>query len=298
MQPPKQIDLRAAAILTLCCLIWGVGMVMIKFANAGISPVVNAALRSIMACSILFLFAAWRGVKLFERDGTLWIGLCCGIVFAIEFIGLYTGLTLTTASRGTLFMHAAPFVAAAGEHFLVPGHRLSGIRLLGLTAAFLGLALALGEGLMAHNAPSSTGDLLCLLGGIGWGTGTVLVKTSKLRTAPPEKTMLYQLGFSAPVLLAWAWFIGEAGITALTPAVIVAFLYTVLLVVVFGYTIWFWMMRTYSAASLHAFTFLSPIFGAIAGHVILGEHLGTWTIGALGLVAVGIYLVNRPTPSR
>jgi drug/metabolite transporter (DMT)-like permease len=298
MQPPKQIDLRAAAILTLCCLIWGVGMVMIKLANAGISPVVNAALRSVMACSILFLFAAWRGVKLFERDGTLWIGLCCGIVFAIEFIGLYTGLTLTTASRGTLFMHAAPFVAAAGEHFLVPGHRLTGIRVLGLTAAFLGLALALGEGLMAHNAPSLTGDLLCLLGGIGWGTVTVLVKTSKLRTAPPEKTMLYQLGFSSPVLLAWAWYIGEAGITSLTPAVIGAFLYTVLLVVVFGYTIWFWMMRTYSAASLHAFTFLSPIFGAIAGHLILGEHLGTWTIGALGLVAVGIYLVNRPTPSR
>ena len=76
---------------------------------------------------------------------------------------------------------------------------------------------------------------------------------------------------------------------------IAAFLYTVLLVVVFGYTTWFWLMRKYAAASLHAFTFLSPIFGAIAGNLILGDELSTWTLSALGLVALGIYLVNRPT---
>jgi drug/metabolite transporter (DMT)-like permease len=54
------------------------------------------------------------------------------------------------------------------------------------------------------------------------------------------------------------------------------------------------MIRTYSAASLHAFTFLTPIFGAIAGHLILAETLGPWTLAGLGLVAAGIYLVNRP----
>lgn len=54
-------------------------------------------------------------------------------------------------------------------------------------------------------------------------------------------------------------------------------------------------MRTYSAASLHAFTFLTPIFGVIGGALILGERVGLLTLAGLALVAAGIYLVNRPT---
>lgn len=295
-QHPPALDLRAVAILTLCCLIWGVGLVMVKTANVGISPMMNAALRSVVAGGVLFLIARGRGVEVFKRDGTLWAGVLCGTFFTLEFVGLYWGIVQTTAARAVLFLHCAPFVAAAGEHFLVPGHRLSGTRVLGLFAAFVGLALALSEGAPAMSGIASTlvGDILCLIGGIMWGASTVVIKVSSLRTIAPERALLYQLAVSIPCLLALSLLWGEPGIIALTPKVIGAFLYTALLTVVFGYTIWIWMMRTYSAASLHAFTFLTPIFGALAGHLILGERLGMWTIGGLVLVALGIYLVNRP----
>lgn len=299
-QHPPSLDLKAASILTLCCLIWGVGLVMVKFANAGISPMMNATLRSVVAGAVLFLIAQARGVDVFVRDGTFRPGVLCGIFFTLEFVGLYWGLVHTTAARAVLFLHCAPFVAAAGEHFLMPGHRLTGMRILGLLAAFLGLTLALGEGLWPTGGATSTlqGDLLCLFGGIAWGATTVIIKASSLATAAPERSLLYQLAVSAPCLLAISLFVGEPGIVALTPKVVAAFLYTALLTVVFGYTIWIWMMRTYSAASLHSFTFLTPIFGVVAGHLILGEKLGSWTVGGLVLVALGIYLVNRPTPRQ
>lgn len=286
--------MRAAAVLTLCCVIWGTGLVMVKLSNVGISPVLNAGLRSVVAAAALLGIAWWRGVRLFERDRTLPAGVLLAAVFAIEFIGLYVGLQHTTVARGVLFLHAAPFVAAAGEHFLIPGHRLSGMRLIGLIAAFAGLALALSEGLAPSAGHSIWGDIGCLVGGVSWGLLTLIQKASRLRAAPPEKTMLYQLVLSAPLLLLASWWLGERGVSALTPTVVLAFLYTVFLTVVFGYTIWTWMIRTYSAASLHAFTFLTPIFGAIAGHLILAETLGPWTLAGLGLVAAGIYLVNRP----
>jgi drug/metabolite transporter (DMT)-like permease len=71
----------------------------------------------------------------------------------------------------------------------------------------------------------------------------------------------------------------------------------VLFVVVIGYTTWFWLMRTYAAASLHAFTFLSPIFGVLFGHMMLGEPVGPAVLMGLTLVAIGIWLVNRPDAS-
>lgn len=294
---PHTLDLRAAAILTLCCVIWGVGLVMVKTANAGISPMFNAALRSIVGGVLLYLIARWRGVDVFQRDGTLWPGILAGLFFTLEFIGLYTGLVYTSAARGVLFLHAAPFVAAAGEHILIPGHRLSGMRVLGLVAAFGGLALAISEGLAVSGGGATLmGDLLCLFGGIMWGMLTVVVKATPLGRIAPERSMLYQLAVSAVILMALSFAKAEAGIVSLSPAVVGAFLYTALLTVVFGYTIWMWMLRTYSAASLHSFTFLTPIFGVVAGHLMLGEPIGSWLLGGLALVAVGIYLVNRPQP--
>jgi drug/metabolite transporter (DMT)-like permease len=295
-QPRRAVDIdaRAATILVVCCAIWGLGLVMVKLANAGISPMFNCALRSIFGGAILLAWTRARGIALFAADGTLWAGITCGVLFALEFLTLYAGLTLTQVARGTIFLHCAPFVAAYGEHLFVPGHRLTRTKIGGLLAAFAGLIVALGIGGQGLTRETITGDLLCLAGGIFWGMTTVVVRATTLRAAPAEKTMLYQLGTSAFVLLAASWAFGERGITNLSPAVIGAFAYTVLFVVVLGYTTWFWLMRTYAAASLHAFTFLSPIFGVFFGHIILGESVGPAVLMGLTLVALGIWLVNRP----
>lgn len=292
---PRPLDATAASVLTLCCLIWGVGTVMVKVANAGLSPIANAALRSLCAAVVLFVWARWRGIPLFERDGTLWAGLAAGIVFTIEFVTMYIGIAWTTAARATVFIHCAPFVAAAGEHFLVPGHRLTGLRIAGLIAAFLGLLLAIAEPLFTGASGTLYGDIMCLIGGAFWGLLTVLAKTTRFGACRPEKGVLYQLTVSTILLAAVAPLL-ETVRMDWTPAVTGAFAYSVLLTVAFGYTVWFWMLGRYSAASLHAFTFLTPIFGVIGAALILDERLGGLALAGLGLVALGIYLVNRPAP--
>ncbi len=293
-RPAADIDLRAATILVVCCAIWGLGLVMVKAANAGISPMLNSALRSIFAGVILFGWARMRSIPVFGRDGTLWAGLFCGTLFAMEFLALYAGLTLTQVARGTIFLHCAPFVAAYGEHLFVPGHRLTRSKTLGLLAAFAGMAVSIGPGGAGLTRDILTGDVLCLIGGIFWGLTTVVIRATSLKHAPAEKTMLYQLGTSVPILLAASWGFGEAGITNLSPVVLGAFAYTVLFTVVIGYTTWLWLMRSYSAASLHAFTFLAPVFGVLFGHLLLDEPVGAATLAGLALVVVGIWLVNRP----
>ena len=45
---------------------------------------------------------------------------------------------------------------------------------------------------------------------------------------------------------------------------------------------------------LAAFTFLTPLFGVMAGGLLLNEPLTLILLLALGLVGTGIYLVNRP----
>jgi drug/metabolite transporter (DMT)-like permease len=56
----------------------------------------------------------------------------------------------------------------------------------------------------------------------------------------------------------------------------------------------FALVVRYSAARLSVFTFLAPLFGVAAGHIVLNEPLTPAFAVAVALVAAGLLLVNRP----
>jgi drug/metabolite transporter (DMT)-like permease len=50
----------------------------------------------------------------------------------------------------------------------------------------------------------------------------------------------------------------------------------------------------YSAARLSVFTFLAPLFGVAAGHIVLNEPITLAFAVAVGRVVGGLLLVNWP----
>ena len=60
------------------------------------------------------------------------------------------------------------------------------------------------------------------------------------------------------------------------------------------FSAWFALIVKFSASRLSAFTFLTPLFGVAAGHLVLGDPLTPAFALAVGLVAAGLILVNRP----
>ena len=58
------------------------------------------------------------------------------------------------------------------------------------------------------------------------------------------------------------------------------------------FLVWFALIVRYSASRLSAFTFLTPLFGVAAGHLVLGEPITSAFAAAVALVAAGLLLVN------
>ena len=125
MRAADRLDVRAVLILIACCACWGINQVAIKIANEGISPILQVGVRSLLSGVLVLAWSAARGVRLFERDGTLWPGILAGALFGADFLFIYVGLGFTTASRGVVFLYLAPFVVAFGAHYLIPGDRLT-----------------------------------------------------------------------------------------------------------------------------------------------------------------------------
>jgi drug/metabolite transporter (DMT)-like permease len=288
------LDRLAIALLLLCCLLWGLNQVAVKAALTEISPLWQAGLRSLGAAALVWLWAAARGIKLFERDGSLPGGLLAGSLFALEFAAIFVGLQYTSASRMVVFLYLSPFVVALGMPFIAPAERLDARQIGGLLLAFAAVAWAFAEGFgQAGGAPRQwIGDTLGLLSALLWGGTTLAIRGTRLARASAEKTLLYQLGVSGLGLLLAALWVGEPAPLAWSARLGGLMAFQIVIVSFASYLLWFWMIRHYPATRLASFTLATPLFGLLAGAWLLGEAISPRLGVALLALAAGVALVN------
>ena len=289
----RPLDALAASIVVVLCLSWGFNQVATKLAIHDIPPLTQAAVRSAVAALLIVAWCRLRGMALFDRDGTLWFGLAAGLLFAVEFILIYQGLLYTTATRATLFIYLAPFFVVLGARIVLPADRFGAAQWLGLGLSFAGMVIAFGAPTPATDPRQFTGDLMMVGAALFWAATTLIIKASPLTRASAEKVMLYQLVVSAPIMAVTALAIGER-VTMIPSALALGSLaYQIVWVVSVTFVIWFALIARYSASRLSAFTFLTPLFGVAAGHLVLGDPLTVAFAAAVAMVATGLVLVNR-----
>lgn len=292
-----RIDGPGTAALVTFSLLMGLNQVLIKLVNVGFAPAFQAGLRSLAALPFVLGFAWLAGRRLGIRDGSLGPGIACGLFFSVEFLLLFQALEYTAVSRASVLFYTMPVWVALGAHFLIPGERLTLRRVLGLTLAVAGVALALLDEPPAFLPDALVGDLMCLGGAACWAGIALVARTTALARSEPEMQLVYQLAVSAPLLLLVAPLLGDT-VREVTPAILGIFAFQVLVIVSFGFLLFFWVLRHYPASDMASFTFLAPLFGVLAGWAILGEPLTPAVLGALAMVGTGIVLVNWKPRAR
>ena len=293
-----QIDIMAMAILVVLSASWGLQQVAIKIAYQGVPPILQAGIRSVGATILLWIWMSAQRQPIFERDGTLWWGIAAGLLFTAEFIMIYWGLEFTSASRAAIFINTAPFIVALGAQFFIPGEQLRLVQIVGLCSAFTGIVVAFSESATNASFRILIGDGMIVVAAFFWGATTVLIKAGPLSSIRPGKTLLYQLAVSAVVLPLVSLVKGESHILRMTPIIAASLVYQTVWVAFITFLAWFWLIRNYPASRLVSFNFLTPIFGVVAGGVILNEPITGRLLLTLLLVGTGIYLVNRPVPGQ
>jgi drug/metabolite transporter (DMT)-like permease len=291
------LDSLAISLLLACCLFWGLQQLLIKTTVGEVPPLWQAALRFIGATVLLWTWCAARGIRLFASDGTLRAGLLAGALFAAEFSCIYLGLRDTTASRLTVFLYTSPFVVAVLLPRLVPAERLRPVQWVGLVIAFVAVAAAFSEGFAGGvTTRHLRGDAFALAAGTLWGLTTLVIRASPLATASAEKTLFYQVAFTAVAAPLLSLALGESWSLDYSTYAWGSIAAQTALGAFASYLAWMWLLRHYPATQMSSFTFLTPVFALVFGVALLHEPLTTKLVLALCGVAVGIVLVNRRKP--
>src|SRR5260370_17424324 len=101
----------AVALMLMLCLSWGFNQIAVKLVLPDVPPMLQALIRSLGALPVLLVIGWFRGVRFFARDGSLWPGVIAGVIFGIEFLLIYRGLLLTSASRPPCCPPTPPFLS-------------------------------------------------------------------------------------------------------------------------------------------------------------------------------------------
>jgi drug/metabolite transporter (DMT)-like permease len=294
MTPRKtHLDTLSISLLLACCLFWGFQQVLVKATLAEVAPAFQAAIRFAGATALLWLWCAWRGVKLLRADGSLRAGLLAGSLFAAEFACIYVGLQYTSATRLTVFLYTSPFWVAALLPIWVKSETLRPLQWVGLACAFAAVVFALREGFSAGGASTWLGDVMGLAGGMLWGLTTVVIRASSLTRVSPEKLLFYQVAVSTVTLPLLSLALGERWSWSFSPFAVTSLLLQTVVGAFASYLAWMWMLGRYPATKISVFVFLTPLFALLFGVLWLREAVTPSLLAALGLVALGIVLVNR-----
>lgn len=280
----KPLHIVAAALVMA---LWGGNFGFAKWGLEELPPLTLMALRFALVALMLVPFTRPPAGRL------PWIVAISFTLGGLHFSLMFSGLSRIDASLAAIAIQLqVPFAAILAALFF--DDRLGWRRMAGMVGAFVGIVIIAGE-------PKVQGDPTALAMIIGasamWAISNVLIK----KMGPVDGFALngWMALFAVPQLVLASLLLETGQIDALMHAgwkSLVSIVYQAVLVMVVGYGVWYVLIRQYAVNQTMPFTLLVPLFGVLAGIVMLGEEL-TWRVvvgGAATIAGVGVIVLRRP----
>jgi drug/metabolite transporter (DMT)-like permease len=289
---PVRFNLLPLAI-GLFCLLWSFAFVAGKIGVTDCPPLILLTARFSLAGILILGISALRGDawSLSWRDALVFMIL--GVANNALFLGLgYIGLKTVSAGLGGLIVSANPvFTAPLAALFL--GETLTGRKILGLLLGIAGVAFIVWHR-MSVGTDSLEGILFTLASLASIVLGTILFKLLAPKGSLWIGNGVQNLAASV-ALLPFAAGFASVGDIVPSARLLGAFAFLVLGGSILAYRLWFHLLRECGATAASAYHFLMPPLGMLFAWIILGEHVEVRDLAGIIPVALGIYLVTRPT---
>lgn len=282
------MDFRAILMGLLFAVIWSSAFTAARIVVQAVPPLYALSARFLLAGICGVLIARMLGQRA-HLSRAQWVSVVVfGICQNALYLGMnFVGMQTVEASLAAIVGSTMPLlVALFGWVFLRDRPRPLG--LMGLVAGLVGVTIIMAGRITGGVDPWGL-FLLCI------GTVSLTIATLAVRGTSGGENLLMIVGLQmlvgAAVLLPVA-VVTEPLRAAISPKVVVAFLYMVFVPGLFATWLWFRLVLRIGAVKAATFHFLNPFFGVAVAAALLGEHVQTADIVGVVIVMVGILAVQ------
>lgn len=272
-------------------LIFGSAAVPAKKALEHIPPFVLAEMRWIIALAIIMGLLRQRGERPVITRVTWLLGLT-GL--ALFYLFYSYGLRRTTAANATLISGGTPVIVAILSSVFL-GERIGRWKAIGIGVSLAGVAIIVGgaTGLGA----TLLGNILILGSGASWAIYTVIGR--RAFSTGSSLAMLAGTAIAGLVIMAplAGYELVTQGIDTSRPVDILFVLYLALGPSALAYLLVGYGLTHIEASLASIYGNVMPISGAVAGYLLLDEHIGVpHLVGGLFII-LGVWLASRKVPT-
>lgn len=291
---------RQVLLMMLVAFLWALCFPLIAAGADGAPPLVFAALRAVLAGTLLVLLAV--GMRRPWPRGAVNVGLIVAIGGSYTALGL-GGMFLggggeISPGAATVLANIQPlFAAVLAVLFL--SERLTPRIAIGLLLGFCGVVIMSLPDLMGQDGEASLQARgFIILGAVGTAVGNVLLKRLAGRDGVDILMATgLQLLVGAGILAVVAHTSGSGWIVAWTPR----FGFSLVGLAVFGTALvtalWLYLLQQVPLNRLNSFTFLTPVFGLLMGRVFFAERFGLVQVAGMVVIVIGVKMMAmKPKP--
>jgi O-acetylserine/cysteine efflux transporter len=274
--------------LLVVTVIWGFNFAVVKTGLNLMPAIAFVALRFALVGLLLLPWLKWPRRRVIDLAA---LSVLLGVVhFSLMFTGM-RGLDVSTASIAIQLQ--VPFAAILAAIFF--NEKLRWRRLTGMAIAFAGVVLIAGEPRLAGNLLPL---ILVIAAACTWAGANIQIKH-----IGDDVDVLSLNGWvallAAPQLALLSWAMEDGQLEAVAAAdwrLWASLAFQALLVTIFGYAVWYRMMRRFSVNQVMPYTLLVPVFGVLSGVIFFDDRLTRLMLigGLCTIIGVAIITIRRP----
>lgn len=295
---PRSSLSLAVVLLAILVVLWGGNYTWVKIAVRDIGPwMFNAIRYSAAALLIGGVLAVTLGRRALlpekgERGRLAAIGVLQG---AVTTGASAIALQWVEASRVVLIVYSMP-VWTLPLSVVLLGERPAVTAVIGALLGFGGIALLTNPLAMAWTADTLPGVALALVSVFGWALGAVLYRQRPWTTGFWAQTF-WQIAATAVAFIPLAIVLEHDHAIRWTAPMTAVLVYNVIFPIALGFWCWSMALARMSATAAGQILLLSPLFGMVQSHVVLGEPLGPSVWAAALAIVAGAWLTLRARSS-
>ena len=282
-------------IAGLFVLLWSTGFLGGKMGLPHAGPMTFLALRFGIVAVLLAMWVVLASRPWLRRDQIADQVMIGALVHFLYLGGVFAGLAQCVEAGVAAMIVGLQPIGTALVARQVLGERLVALQWLGMALGLAGVIIVVARKLEA-GLGDPLGVAFCFAALFGIAFGSILQKQRSEHTPMVAGNAMQFL--SGAVCCAVLAAIFEPMTVEWTGAFIFALGWLVIVLSLGAVAVLYWLIERGAASEVASLFFLVPPCTAVFAWFLFGETLGLIEIAGMGLAAVGVLLVNRPTLLR
>jgi drug/metabolite transporter (DMT)-like permease len=301
----RREKILAYGALIVVCIFWGTTYLAIRVTIRTLPDAWMAAVRFLIAGSILAGVLRLRGHKfppVSQWKHLMFSGIC--LIGFGNWLVVWAEKTVPSGPAA-LLVATLPFYMVFLDSFMrrIAGNNENGeskgIRTyLGLIIGFAGvILLVLPELRQQLSSNFLMGALVLQFASATWALGSLYSKYRPVDSGPLVNASL-QMIFGGMFLTFVAWFKGDFSHVYFRTDTLIAFLYLIIFGALLAYVCYIYALSKLPSSQVAIYAYINPVIAVWLGWLILNERVTSTTLVATAVILCGVWMVRSERKAR